>query len=99
MVDPVELGRVFYGHHIPDVLNHADNAVVPAGIGADFAMFVVGNIPAGKAINDSFSHCDHCSTKGFNFRGILLEEMKRHPKGGLPADTREFGQFCDRTLK
>ena len=87
MVDAVVLVHALHRDDVAGLLDDADQAVVAAGVGADAAAGLVGEVEAELAQADLLLDLEH----GVGERGAILlggaQDVKCEPLSGAVADT------------
>jgi hypothetical protein len=91
VVDPAESSCLLEGDDVLGVFNHADQTSIAAGVAADRASLMRGQVAANRAEADP--GLDHGQgVKEVAGRGLIrLQEVKQNPLGGAGSDPGTFG--------
>ena len=87
------------GHHVADILDHAQQRAVAAAIRADGAQLAVADVMANAAIPHVTLHRgDGIGKRGHVSIG-LLEQMKDKAQGCLAPNTGQLGKLAYRLVQ
>ena len=90
MIQSVVLLCILYGHHILDILYHADGLCIAARIAADGARIAVADIVAHMTVFHFLLQPPHGIGKLSHIVSILPQQVKHQPQSRLISYARQF---------
>ncbi len=96
---PLELARVFDGHHVADVFHHANDADVAVRVGANVADVAVNRLWQMRQVLDSRRRRIKLPEKGIHAAFVLFEQVQHQPEGRFFADAGQRGKLIDGRLE
>jgi hypothetical protein len=98
VVEPVELVRALHGDDVAGLLDHADQALVAALVGADAADRLVGEVEADLAKADFLLDLADRVGQGEAFIFGHSEYVEGEPLRGAAADAGQLRELGDQTF-
>src|SRR5690606_1905294 len=98
VVPAVELAGLLDRHQVAGLLDHADDAGVTAGVGADAALLALGDVEAGAAERHLLLDLGDGPGQAQGVLRVDLQQVEGDALGRLGPDAGEAAQLVDQVL-